>query len=156
MGQGAARSGLLRGRGTLSPHVPRRRLGFLLHLVQRPVVHVDDERVLLGVGRVGRHVLGAGVNPPRSGSGVDDDGSHLGRRGRGARAARRAAALGIATGAALAVAVVVVVLFPAAADVHHVANGASLARRRVGRAAASSHAGAGAGLLASAMLVGAA
>ena len=54
----------------------------------------------------------------------------------------------IAAGAALAIAVVVVLVVPAASDVHHVANGASLARGRVGRAAA--------GLLASAMLVGAA
>ena len=91
MGQRAARSlrsGVLRGRGTLDPHVPRRRLGFLFHLVERPVVHVDDEGVLLRVGRVARHVPGVrGVSSPRGGSGVDDDGSTLfGRGGGGTRA----------------------------------------------------------------------
>ena len=44
---------------------------------------------------------------------------------------------GIASGAALAVAVVVVFVVPGAADVHHVANGAGPARGRVRRAVAS-------------------
>ena len=101
VGQTAARGlsgdggGLLRGRGALGPGALRRRLGLLLHLVERPVVHVDDEGVLLRVGGVGRHVLGAGVQPPRGGGGVDDDRSQVGRRrGRGgAGAARRALVL---------------------------------------------------------------